>query len=192
MKPLWIALLSFSLAAAAQAGEEVDTDKRLADSRAVVKEFAGSLRAALKGALEEGGPPAGLSVCNETAPSIAAFHAEKTGWQVGRTSLRARNPNNAPDTWERRVMTDFEARKKAGEDPAKLEYAEVVGKGDGRAFRYMKAIPTGKPCLACHGDKLAPEVEARIQSLYPDDQATGFAIGDIRGAFTITQPLNGS
>ena len=192
MKPLWIVLLSLSLAAAAQAGEEVDTQKRIAGSRAVVKEFAGSLRAALKGALEEGGPPEGLSVCQETAPSIAAFHAEKTGWRVGRTSLKARNPKNAPDAWERRVMTEFETRKLAGEDPAKLEFAEVVGTGDQRAFRYMKAIPTGKPCLACHGKVLAPEIETKIQSLYPADQATGFAIGDIRGAFTITQPLNGS
>ncbi len=192
MKPLWIVLFSLGLAAAAQAGEEVDTGKRLAQSRAVVKEFAGSLRAALKGALEEGGPPEGLTVCSQTAPSIAASHAERTGWEVGRTSLRTRNPKNAPDAWERRVMKDFDARKKAGEDPAKLEYSEVVGSGERRDFRYMKAIPTGKPCLACHGKDLAPEVEARIQSLYPDDQATGFAIGDLRGAFTITQPMNGS
>ncbi len=192
MKPLWVVLVLLIPAFAAKASDDVNLDERLAGSRAVIKEFAGSLRAALKGALEEGGPPEGLTVCSQTAPAIAASHAERTGWQIGRTSLRTRNPKNAPDAWERQVLSDFEKRKSAGEDPAKLEFFEVVGQGGDKAFRYMKAIPTGKPCLACHGAKIAPEVKERLQSLYPEDQATGFGIGDIRGAFTITQPMGES
>lgn len=113
------------------------------------------------------------------------------GWTVGRTSAKARNPDNKPDAWEAKVLADFEARKAAGEDPTKLEFFEVVTQGDEQRFRYMKAIviPEKAPCLACHGAEIAPEVAEKLQALYPDDPATGYKTGDIRGAFTITQPL---
>mgnify|MGYP003340573505 CR=1 FL=1 len=54
----------------------------------------------------------------------------------------------------------------------------------------MKAIPTAEICTTCHGVSLKPEVSARLQQLYPADQATGFAVGDLRGAFTLSERLN--
>jgi hypothetical protein len=36
---------------------------------------------------------------------------------------------------------------------------------------------------------LQPELKAEILRLYPNDQATGFRAGDLRGAFTVTQTL---
>jgi len=45
------------------------------------------------------------------------------------------------------------------------------------------------PCLKCHGEQLDPAVQARIKELYPDDKATGYKTGDLRGAVTIRQPL---
>jgi len=109
---------------------------------------------------------------------------------VGRTSLKVRNPNNAPDAWERRVLEEFEARKARGEDVRKLEHAEIVAVNGKKRFRYMKAIPTGKICLKCHGAKLDPAVAQTLEQFYPQDKARGFRVGDIRGAFTITQPLD--
>ena len=54
----------------------------------------------------------------------------------------------------------------------------------------MKAIPTAaEPCLTCHGSSLQPELKAEILRLYPNDQATGFKPGELRGAFTVTQKL---
>jgi hypothetical protein len=55
----------------------------------------------------------------------------------------------------------------------------------------MKAIPTAeKPCLACHGKEIAPKVAARLAELYPEDAATGYSAGEIRGAFTLSRPLD--
>jgi hypothetical protein len=51
------------------------------------------------------------------------------------------------------------------------------------------AIPANAPCLICHGEKIDPAVDARLKTLYPQDQATGHKQGDVRGAFTITQPM---
>ena len=49
----------------------------------------------------------------------------------------------------------------------------------------MKAIPMQEPCALCHGKTLAPQIGDKIKSLYPLDQATGFELGEIRGAFTV-------
>jgi hypothetical protein len=70
-----------------------------------------------------------------------------------------------------------------------MEYTEVVTEAGNKYFRYMKAIPTAAPCLTCHASKIDKKLEARINSLYPEDKARGFNVGDIRGAFTIKQPL---
>lgn len=173
-----------SVPAAAQGMEQ-----RIEASREVAQAFSTELREQLMQAMQAGGPVEAIAVCNTAAPEIAAMHSEARGWTVGRTSLRVRNPGSAPDAWETAVLRQFEARKAAGEDPAGLEHAEVVDADGGQVFRYMKAIPTAEPCLACHGSNLAPDVAARLSELYPEDQATGFAAGDLRGAFTIEQPM---
>lgn len=166
-----------------------DVAARTAASRAAVKAFSAELLGELQTAMAAGGPVAAIEVCQLRAPEIARGQSAAHGWTVGRTSLRTRNPANAPDAWERAQLDRFAARQAAGEDVAAIEVAEVVPADGGRAFRYMKAIPMGEACLACHGSRLAPDVEARLAALYPDDAARGFAVGDLRGAFTIRQPI---
>ena len=71
-----------------------------------------------------------------------------------------------------------------------MAYFEEVKTEQGNSFRFMKAIPTGQVCLDCHGDKIDPKVATKLITTYPEDKAIGFKLGDIRGAFTITQPIN--
>jgi hypothetical protein len=72
-----------------------------------------------------------------------------------------------------------------------MDYSEFVELDGKNVFRYMKAIPTGEICLNCHGgDNVKPEVEAKLTEFYPDDKARGYSIGDIRGAFSIVQPID--
>ena len=176
--------LPFSLSAAN------DLDKRAQESRAVIKQFFGELKGQLVAALKSGGPEKAITVCNTTAPAIAKKHSKAKNWRIARTSLKPRNTDNAPDSWEKGVLEQFEARKAAGEDPKKMEYYEVVEADDKKSFRYMKAIPTAeKPCLMCHGGNIKPEVASALDAKYPNDQARGYKAGDIRGAFTITQPM---
>ena len=182
MKPMLAALTFAAFAANASAA---DTEALTAEARAAVKGFAVALKAELKAAIEAGGPEHALGVCNTAAPMIAADSSAAYGGEVGRTSLRLRNPANAPDAWELAVLEDFEARKAAGEAVAGLERAEIVG----GVFRYMKAIPTAEVCTNCHGTDLKPEVTAVLDEFYPTDQARGFAVGDIRGAFTLQKVL---
>jgi hypothetical protein len=166
-----------------------DYTAEVAASREIAQEFMQTLKKELQAAMQEGGPVNAVSVCNLTAPAIASTYSIRNGWDVGRTSLKARNPGNAPDAWERAVLVSFEERKRAGEDPAMMEFYEVVSQDGSKELRYMKAIPTAPLCLACHGEQLDSIVKTRIETLYPQDQALGYKVGDIRGAFSITQPL---
>ena len=180
-------VLAFVLCPATALADE-DLAALIDTSREAVKSFAGALREQLMSAMADGGPAAAIQVCNVAAPGIAATVSDARGWRIGRTSLKLRNPDNAPDAWELSVLSDFEARKAAGEDPGTLDHAAfVVGEGK-RTFRYMKAIGTQPVCTLCHGTGIAPEVADRLDALYPDDQARGFEAGDIRGAFSIVQP----
>lgn len=179
------------LSAAPLAGMAADEvpQARIEGSRAVAGRFAAELKEALTKELAASGPIGAVDVCKEMAPQIAARAAEKTGWAVGRTSLKPRNPDNAPDAWEAEVLRAFAERKAAGEDPAKIEAWTIAETGGEKRFRYMKAIPTASMCLACHGADIDPELRAHLDRLYPEDAAVGYREGDIRGAFTISQPM---
>jgi len=173
--------------------EQDDLKKRAAESKAVVQQFMGKLKGELGRAIKSGGPVEAIEVCHTVAPAIAQEQSKKHGWEVGRTSLKTRNPNNAPDEWETAVLKKFEERAAAGESPAKMAYFEVVEQDGKKAFRFMKAIgmpPLNKaPCLKCHGENIDPAVAAKLDKLYPNDMARGYKPGMIRGAFTITQPM---
>jgi hypothetical protein len=188
MRKIILSIIGLGLTACQSASTD-DLDQRTAESRAVTMEFMTTLKSELQSAMKADGPVNAIQVCNTRAPEIAADFSEQKGWTVARTSLKYRNPDNAPDAWERKVLEQFEERKASGEDPKQMVYAEVVEDGGAKTYRFMKAIPTGPVCLACHGEKIDAAVEARIQELYPEDRALGFSAGDIRGAFTITQPM---
>jgi len=175
----------------AHAGEPLPPDSDLVVSaRAISMELAGALKARLEAALKEGGPQTALGVCKTAAPEIATQVSERFGGTVGRTALKVRNPKNAPDAFETDVLQRFVDEASKGADVSKVEHAEIIETGGERTFRYMKAIPmAAQPCAVCHGQAVAPDLMQSIRDLYPDDRATGFSPGDVRGAFTLLKPL---
>jgi len=162
-------------------------DPLTAEARAIVGKFAEKLKGELVASMKSDGPVKAIGVCNISAPAIAK-EVSADGWTVNRTSLKLRNASAAPDAWEKAGLEYFDAEKAKGADPMKLERSEVVEKDGKKTFRYMKAIPTAEPCLACHGGEIKEPVKAKLTELYPKDQATGYKEGDIRGAFTLSKP----
>ncbi len=185
--PLSLALL---LAAPSQAKEVPadDVEARIAASQAAIQTFGSTLQAHLQTAMQEGGPLQAIEVCQQVAPGIADEISAATGWSVGRTSLRLRNPDNAPDEWERTVLQDFERLQQAGQPAAELTRHEVFEQNDEAVFRYMRAIPTAGLCLTCHGEP-SGDIQHALERLYPADEATGYSEGEVRGAFTVIQRM---
>ncbi|MCF6218505.1 MAG: DUF3365 domain-containing protein [Gammaproteobacteria bacterium] len=166
------------------------SDPLVKESRAAIKAFAGELKGNLQAAMKSGGPLKAVEVCKNVSPVITAEQSNARGVEIRRTSLKLRNPDNAPDAWERKILESFEARKAGGEDVRKIDHHERMVMEGKQVFRYMKAIPTAqKPCTLCHGKNISPELKVALDKAYPNDQARGFEAGDIRGAFSIIKRL---
>jgi hypothetical protein len=180
-------VLAFCGAPLTEAETQADLQPYLAKAREAVKGMGGKLQGELKAAIAAGGPVSAVEVCKTIAPAIGAEQSKASGFTLKRTALKVRNPANAPDELERSVLEDFVSKVQAGTDPATLERIEEVKDGERTLVRYFKAIPTAKePCLTCHGSELSGELKDAIAKLYPDDHATGFKAGDVRGAFSVT------
>ena len=179
--------LSALIASSAQADVQADNLQTLLNqSRQAAKTLGMELKQTLQMSMKKKGPIDSISVCNRKAPEITARVSLEKNVKVARTSLKVRNPDNKPDAWEENVLKDFEKRKDQGEPVKQMEYFELTKRNGENVFRYMKAIPTGEVCLTCHGENIAEPLADKIHNLYPDDRATGFNIGDLRGAFTVT------
>lgn len=165
------------------------SDALLKEARSTTMMFGKTLKSEVMQSMKAGGPVPTISMCSDRAPQIAKELSTKSGWNVGRTSLKLRNPKNAPDAWELAVLKDFEQRKAKGEPLKTMEFSQVVETENGKVFRFMKPIPTGKPCLHCHAATIKPETENALKVLYPQDKARGFKEGDIRGAFTLSKSM---
>jgi hypothetical protein len=179
---------------AAAAAERTPAQKQTMEKEAqqIAQELVSKLGAALKQALAESGPEGAISVCRDTAPMLANSLSRRTGWKVGRVSLQARNPLiGQPDAWEQDVLRRFDEEAASGADPVKLHAAEIVSEPQAEYFRFMKALPVKPLCLTCHGNEqtIPASVQARLAQEYPNDTATGYSTGQIRGAVSIKRRL---
>ena len=118
-----------------------------------------------------------IEVCKEEAGPIAAEVEESRKVRIGRTSERLRNPENEPPEWFRDHLA-----AESGEQFVALADDGTVG----------AAIPIflAAPCMNCHGvtEVLADGVPSALERLYPEDQATGYGKGDLRGWFWVEVP----
>jgi rubrerythrin len=140
----------------------------------------GALMGELSQAMAEGGAAQAIEVCAERAPEIADEISRKRGVEIGRTSWKLRNPDNAPPAWAELVLGD------------RPERATFLVDRTGRLGALLP-IRVMANCLACHGsrEELAPGVAERVAELYPHDEATGFEAGDLRGWFWVETPPAG-
>jgi hypothetical protein len=160
-------------------------------ARRGVQAYAAEMKLALTGAIEKGGATLAIEVCKSEAPRLAREHGARIGGRIGRTSLGLRNPENEPDEWEIARLEKFAQLIRAGRDPSALEFASVE-KSDGNkeVLRYAKPIPMDTLCLTCHGETIAPPIQAKLDALYPEDKGKGFKAADLRGMFTVTLPMD--
>jgi hypothetical protein len=179
------AVLCLSLPALAQ------DESWLAEARQVAGAVPPKLLEVLTAQITKEGTASAVAVCNEKAPQMAKAASEQSGWKIRRVSLLNRNAKAVPDAWELAALKDIDQRAAAGEKPATLEKYALLEDAGVKEYRYMKALPVQQVCLACHGaeQSLAPDVAAKIHTLYPADKALGYSLGQIRGAITIRKTL---
>ena len=192
MKQILLSLCLLILSMDCNSGEQPDSTSKteIATAKQAIKKLATALQVELKEAMQTGGPIAAIGVCNVQAMPITRKVAAEQGLALSRVSLKNRNPANLPNDWQTAVLEDFERRKTSGHKVGNLAWSETVSVDGEREFRFMKAIPTAAVCLNCHGTDLSPGVSGVLTDLYPDDRATGYREGDIRGAFVAVRKLS--
>jgi hypothetical protein len=132
---------------------------------------------ALSSALADGTPSEALEVCSELAQPLTAEVAATAEVEVGRTSLKLRNPKNEPLPWVRAWLEEHWDEPAAGVLPIVVDLGDALG--------IARPIGTMALCETCHGpeDALSADLRTSLSRLYPEDQAIGFTAGDMRGAF---------
>jgi len=146
----------------------------------------GTLITNLTGAMREGGPASAVEFCSTSAIELTAGVAHEQGLDIKRTTLRYRNPANAPDQAETEALRHFESTlTETGELPG--PWVQKAGRDEYRFYRPLTIVP---PCLKCHGtpEEIDPAVRAILAERYPDDLATGYAVGDFRGVVRVSVP----
>lgn len=137
-----------------------------------------ALQASLLRRLQEAtrdGAGAAVDVCRIEAGAIRDRVVAERALAVGRTSHALRNHANVPPAWASALVTAG-AGKRASEVVARVfDLGDKVG--------VIRPIPMGMLCSNCHGpaEALNAEVRATLQRAYPNDAATGFNEGDLRG-----------
>jgi hypothetical protein len=177
------------LACSVSFADTLDKPAALKEAKTITQQFAGSLREALTGAMQSGGPLNALQVCNIEAMPITQGISDEKSADVSRVSLKNRNPDNTPSDWQRIVLQDFDKRAAAGESIETMASHEFVETDGNTQLRFMKALPTGGACLVCHGQELDKDLQTKIKQLYPDDKATGYNLGEVRGAIVVVKDL---
>jgi len=171
-------VLSLILVLPACKRSKIDEAKWKEAGAEAVLPFKNSLKQALVAGIE-GGPIEAISACRVEAPKLA--EAASTGAiKVGRTSSKLRNPNNAPKLWMQPFLDVYET------DPESREPGIVVI--DEKTVGYVEPIFVQPLCITCHGVELAPDLQSKLKELYPEDQATGYVPGDVRGVFWAELP----
>ncbi len=162
-------------------------------SRKIVQDFKRRLGKTLKYSLKSAGPASAIKTCSEIAPKLATEFSEKFQIKIYRVSLKNRNLiQGKPDQWETIRLKDFDEHKTLLEKDAFLETSEITNESDRFYFRYMQALSVKPLCLTCHGEKnyIPVEVKQILRRIYPNDTATEYRIGDIRGAVSIKKLMH--
>jgi hypothetical protein len=142
-----------------------------------------ALSSALMSAMQEGGVEYALSFCNVKAVPIADSLSQFHKVAIMRVSDLNRNSNNFATGKDAEVIARFKNDLLGGSIPEPL----VVENESGQKVFYQ-AIITNANCLVCHGkigETLLEENHKMILSLYPEDKATGYESGQVRGAWKI-------
>lgn len=193
MKSIYLLLIAGILLASCSEKQDALNKKATVIGEDAAMQLIGTLKQQVQQAVKEGGPVHAIRFCNENAiPLTNKVQNElKEVMSIKRTSLKYRNPDNAPDELEQKILEAYEQQiqQKQEIQPYRLT---VTGQGENRVFHYFKPMKIAALCTTCHGAKtdMNPELVAVLDEKYPQDKATGYQTGDFRGVVHVSIPEN--
>jgi cytochrome c553 len=163
---------------------QTEKEKFMRDGKNITLVTFSTLSARLGKAIKEQGIQGAITYCNVAALPLTDSLSRLNHVEIKRTSLQLRNQENAPSEPEKNMLMAFDAQDKAG-----TELKPVVQAISNDKAAFFAPIRMMDVCQKCHGtigETMDKADYAHIQSLYPEDTATGFKTGDLRGMWSIT------
>lgn len=168
------------------ADRHVPREEAVAAARDAASAAFQALSAELGRAIADGGTVAAIPICSDKAGGLLEGVAEEHGLAMLRVSDRPRNPAHAAAPADLKAMESFRANLSGGAAPE----PSVERPDDGSTVVRLPIVLNQPLCLQCHGggDDITPETSEAIAARYPEDRATGYKLGDLRGIWRITVP----
>ena len=181
-KPYFSVIAILLIAISARSGAAEGNPKQTVAAKAI-GQLGQEMRKKLTESMRQNGPAGAIEVCAKDAPAISARIGNELGVTIKRTSLKYRNPRNAPDAAEKQVLEVLAAAHGAG---GKLPQGVTAFPKD--RSRFYQAITVEQTCLKCHGDAatMSEPVRKELAASYPADRAVGYQEGDFRGIIGVT------
>lgn len=133
-------------------------------------------------AINKDGAPYALEFCNVRAYPLTDSMARVHHTVIKRVTDKARNPANKANTKEMSHIAVLKSNLAKGDN-----LSPTLTDQDGKMVAYYPIL-TNAMCLQCHGQ---PNVDIsmatldKIKTLYPDDQATGYNVNELRGLWVV-------
>lgn len=143
-----------------------------------------ALSSKLKAQIMEGGVDQALPFCNENAIPITDSLSKLYDAKIERVALDYRNPKNKVIGYDENVYHEYTQELGNG----KMVKPKLHTNENGQMVFYAPIVLKGQ-CVVCHGkpiEEINETTLAKLNELYPEDNATGFAEGDLRGLWKIT------
>lgn len=141
----------------------------------------------LQEALVQGGVEHAIGFCHIQAMPLVDSLSKSYEASIRRVSDKVRNPLDKPNELEKELLDAYKFQVNNGLTPS-----ANVQPLDGEKYLFTKPIMVDNAlCLTCHGkpdNGMLQATDDFIKSKYPEDEATGYEIGDLRGMWSITIP----
>ena len=176
--------LSILIALSCRISAQEDAPLATRAQTAIADTFA-AMSASLMKALAEGGVEKAVPFCHENVKGLVADLETKHGARIQRVTHKPRNPANRASQAELILIESLQQKLANGEALTPTQVDTV----DGTSIYYAPIVIPAEACLKCHGQPggdIAPTDLQLIRSLYPDDEAVDFKLGDLRGLWKVT------
>ncbi|HMN06689.1 MAG TPA: DUF3365 domain-containing protein [Flavobacteriales bacterium] len=187
MRNLFLIAAGVALLASCSAPEvPFDEAGAIQRGQSIAKATFEQLFARVKAKMESEGPVGAVDYCSVAALPLVDSLSQVQGVRIKRTSDRLRAPHDAPDADEQRRLDEVLALLAEGAAPTDIPPQALV-LGDSIAF-YQPILINMPNCLKCHGTpgmEVDSATVAMLAQKYLHDAATGYAVGEFRGLWSI-------
>ena len=181
----WRIAIILVFIASCTATEPLDESAAMEKGQRIASASFQALSTRLGAAMQAGGPAHAVQYCSLSALPLVDSVSAAEGVRIKRTSDRLRAAHNAPDAGEKRALKVMLDQWVQGGSGSVLTNVRLLGD----TVAYYQPIYIASPtCLKCHGtagQELDSAAYVAITEHYPDDAATGYQIGELRGMWSV-------